>query len=165
MFGTCGSPCTRKFGWFGGGGKNHVCSKTGLSYTKWPLRNAMIFSTTSKSPQFSHTWSLAQTKLGFQDFIFFEFILPSRLTGQTISLYLKGALESINFSKFSFTAMFGICGSPCKRKFGWFGGGGKNDVCTKTGLSPNGPSGMRWFFRPPPNHLYFGTHDLLHKQS
>ena len=29
---------------------------------------------------------------------------------------------------------------------------------------PNGPSGMRAFFQPPPNHLNFGTHDLLHKQ-
>ena len=29
---------------------------------------------------------------------------------------------------------------------------------------PNGPSGMRAFFRPPPNQLNFGTHDLLHKK-
>ena len=27
------------------------------------------------------------------------------------------------------------------------------------------PPGMRAFFRPPPNHLNFGTDDLLHKQS
>src|SRR4051812_8129611 len=31
-------------------------------------------------------------------------------------------------------------------------------------LRPNGPSGMRSFFRPPPNDLNFGTHDLLHTQ-
>ena len=70
MFGTCWSPCKRKFGWFGGGGKNHLGSKTSLSKTKWSLRNSVIFSTTSKSPQLSHTWSLAQTKLGFQGLIY-----------------------------------------------------------------------------------------------
>ena len=54
-----------------------------------------FFSTTSKSPQFWHTWSLPQTKLGFQVFvflIFFEFIMPSRLTSENIGLCLKGAL-------------------------------------------------------------------------
>ena len=174
MFGTCGSPCKRKFGWFGGGGKNHVCSKTGLmvppecghffdhlqitsilahmisstnnarfprfciflnffefimpldwlqktsfyasrwhckvlflqnffhshvwhmwvtmynkiwviwrwwkksrmlktwlKLTKWSLQNAMIFSTTSRSPLYWHTWFIAQTKLVFQGFIIF----------------------------------------------------------------------------------------------
>ena len=43
--------------------------------TKWPLRNAMIFSTTPKAPLFWHTWSLAQTMLGFQGFVIFWIFL------------------------------------------------------------------------------------------
>ena len=35
----------------------------------------------------------------------------------------------------------------------------------RTLLHINGPSGMRRFFRPPPNYLNFCTHDFLQKQS
>ena len=166
MFDTCGSPCHREIGSFGGGGKNHLCSKNGLN---GPLRNAVIFSTTSKSPQFWHTWSVAQTKLGFQGFIFFWIFLnlycPLDWLNKT-SVYTSRGHCKIFFSKFSFIDMFGTYGSLCHREIGWFGGGGKNHLCSKNGLSrPNGPSGMRWFFRPPPNHLNFGTHDLSHKQG
>ena len=99
----------------------------------------MIFSTTSKSPQFWHTWSLAQTKIGFQGFIFFWIFLnlycPLDWLIKTSVYTSRGHCKIYIFSKFSFMDMFGTCGSPCHREIGWFGGGGKNHLCSKNGLS------------------------------
>ena len=57
-------------------------------------------------------------------------------------------------------------GDHVQENLGDFGGGGKIHVFSKTGLSDQMvPPGMRAFFRPHPNHLTFGTHDLFHKQN
>ena len=45
--------------------------KNWLKFDQMAHRNAMIFSTTSKSLLFWHTWFLAQTKIVFQGFIIF----------------------------------------------------------------------------------------------
>ena len=77
-------------------------------------------------------------KARFPTFIFFWFFLNLYCALDWLiktSVYTSRGHCKTFFSKFSFIDMFGTCGSPCKRKFGWFGGGGKNHVCSKTGLS------------------------------
>src|SRR3954468_3244338 len=97
---------------------------------------------------------------------FFEFIMPSRLTAENIGLCLKGDCK-IFFSKiFLRTHVLHMWVTMYKKIWviwRWW----KNSRFLKNWLKLDQmvPPGMRAFFRPPPNHLSFGTHDLFHKQN
>ena len=78
-------------------------------------------------------------KGGFQRFyIFLNFLLIYNALQTDWSKHRsipQGGIVKNSFSKFSFIAMIGTCGSPCSRKFVWFGGGWKITFFSKTGLS------------------------------
>ena len=96
MFGTCGSSCKRKFGWFGGGGKKPSLFKKWLKLDQMvPPECGDFIDHLQITSIFAHMISCTN-KARFPTIIFFwfffEFILRSRLTDQNIGLYLKGAL-------------------------------------------------------------------------
>ena len=67
-------------------------------------------------------------------YIFFEFILPSRLTDQNIGLYLKGIVKYIFFPNFLSWTCLAHVGHRVIDKLGdlrWR----KNNLCSKNGLS------------------------------
>ena len=93
MFGTCGSPCHREIGWFRGGGKNHLCSKNGLSDQTVPPECGHFFDHLQITSILAHMISCTNNARfpRFCIFLnFFEFIMPSRLTAENIGLCLKG---------------------------------------------------------------------------
>src|SRR3954469_12253756 len=91
--------------------------------------------------------------------------MPSRLTGQNIGLYLRGHCKKYFFQIFFHSHDWHMWVTMFKKVCVIWRWWEKSHFFEKLAyVRPNGPSGMRSFFRPPPNDLNFGTHYLLHKQ-